>query len=393
MPWKEKTVEQMREDFVRRALAHEASKSALCREYGISRVTGDKWIRRYQNGEHFTDRSRAPKSHPNRISAEDEQRIVDARKKEPAIGARKTRRMLINEGWTDPPAVSTINAVFRRNGLITKAASEAAKPIQRFVKEQPNDMWQADFKGSFLLQNKVRCYPLSVIDDHSRYCLCADAKENEQHFNTKESFIRTFRQFGLPKTILCDNGHPWGSSQSSSITAFEVWLMEHGVLTLHIRPQHPQTQGKVERFNKSYKRERLVFYTPKDMADAQRTRIEYMDFYNNRRPHDALDLELPASVYVPSLREYRDEVSEWEYEYGGELRRVKDSGYLSYGGKGHFLSEGLGGKEVMLYPDTSRDGVLKVVFRQFVVAKIDINENAVISRKVHLLHNDPRANL
>lgn len=393
MPWKEKTVEQLREDFIRRVLAHEASKSALCREFGISRVTGDKWIQRYLEGQSLSDQSRAPNTHPNRIPQEDELRIVQARRKEPAIGARKTRQMLMDEGWKNPPSISTINEVFKRNGLITKSASDAAKHHIRFSKEAPNDMWQADFKGSYLLRDGTRCHPLSVLDDHSRACLCADAKENEQLNNTKSSFIEMFRNFGLPKSILCDNGHPWGSSQSTSITAFEVWLMEQGVLTLHIRPQHPQTQGKVERFNGSYKRERLAFYTPFDLADAQECRKEYMHFYNHIRPHAALDMEKPARVYTPSKRPYLEEIPAWEYESGGQLRKVRDSGYLSYGGQGYYLSEGLAGKEVMLFPDEKHDGIMNIVFRQFVVAKLSIRDRVIQSRRVYLLHDDPRKKL
>ncbi len=116
---------------------------------------------------------------PNKISLDDEQAIVAARKREPAIGAVKTRRMLIADGWENPPSVSTFNAVFKRNGLITKEASLAAQPLVRFEKEQPNEMWQMDFKGDFLLQDNTRCYPLSIIDDCSRFCLCGDAHTNE----------------------------------------------------------------------------------------------------------------------------------------------------------------------------------------------------------------------
>lgn len=390
MPWEEKTVEYSREEFVRRVLAREATKAALCREYGISRVTGDKWIARFVSGQQMADRSRAPFHHPNRISSEDELRIVQARRKEPAIGARKTRQMLINAGWEDPPSVSTINAVFRRNGLISEKSSSAARHHVRFQKESPNDLWQADFKGNFLMGNGKRCHPLSIIDDCSRACLCADAKENEQFLGTKESFTATFRRVGLPKAILCDNGTPWGSSRSTAITHFEVWLMEQSILPMHIRPLHPQTQGKVERFNGSYKRERLAFYIPADLEDAQRCRMEYMEFYNNVRPHEALEMECPAQRYQESTRVYLEEIPVWEYESGGQRRKVISSGYLTYEGQGYYLSEGLAGKEVMLYPNPIQDGMIDIVFREFVVAKLSQEDRTVLSRKIYLRHNDPR---
>lgn len=390
MPWRDKTVEEERLEFVERALRNEKSKSALCREYGISRPTGDKWIERYKNGEPLSDRSRRPFHTANKISEEAEQKIVEARKKEPAVGAFKTRKMMINEGWTDAPSVSTFNAVFKRNGLITKEASEAAQHIVRFQKNQPNEMWQMDFKGDFLLQDTTRCYPLSIIDDCSRYCLCGDAKDNMKLISVRESLINTFKTYGLPYSILCDNGTPWGSSQSTSITRFEVWMMELGILTIHIRAQHPQTQGKVERFNGSYKRERLKFYTPKDMIDAQLCREEYRHFYNEIRPHCSLEYEVPARVYKPSTREYFENIPIWEYPDDNICRKVKSTGYITFNSQGYYLSEGLAEKTVAFVP-TEQDGIYNIVFRQFRVAKLNLKTNTIISRRVYLLNDDPRS--
>lgn len=156
MSWRNKTVEEERIDLVKRVLKKEKSKAALCREYGISRPTGDKWIKRYVNGEPMSDKSRRPFHTANKISLDAEKKIIEARQKEPAIGAVKTRKMLITQGWDSAPSVSTFNAVFKRNGLITKEAREKAQHVIRFQKEQPNEMWQMDFKGDFLLRNKVR---------------------------------------------------------------------------------------------------------------------------------------------------------------------------------------------------------------------------------------------
>ena len=278
MPWRYETVSQTRKEFVERVLRKEKSKSALCREYGISRPTGDKWINRYLNGESLDDRSRKPFKTANKISEDMECLIVSQRHKEPAIGAVKIHKMLTEEGVCDLPSVSTVNNVLHRNGLITKAASLATTPYKRFEKENPNDMWQADFKGNYRMQNGLRCHPLSIIDDCTRYCLCADAKENERLDSTYASFEAVFREFGLPKVLLCDNGNPWGASQSTAITKFEVRLIELGILTIHIRAVHPQTQGKVERFNRSFKNERLRFHTPKDIFEAQEQRLEYREF-------------------------------------------------------------------------------------------------------------------
>lgn len=255
--------------------------------------------------------------------------------------------------------------------------------------DYPNDMWQGDFKGDYLMQNGKRCYALSVIDDRTRYCLCANAKSNMQLKGTQESLYLAFKTYGLPKIFLCDNGVPWGSSQSTAITKFEVWLMELSILTIHIRARHPQTQGKVERFNGSFKRERLKFYTPKDLEDAQRQRLEYHDFYNNVRPHCALKLDVPAKHYEPSPRKYPDKIEPWEYESGCDIRTIKSSGYLTYKGQGYYLSEGLGGKQVALKP-SNQDGILDILFREFRVAKLNLHEKSINSKRIYLLHDDPR---
>jgi transposase-like protein len=170
VPWEERTVEKVRAEFVERVLAGEKSKSALCREYGISRPTGDKWIKRNQSGEGYQDRSRAPFHTPNRICTEVEALIVEARKKEPAIGAVKIHRILSNKGYAGLPCTSTVNAILKRNDLITEEASQASTPYKRFEKDESNVMWQSDFKGHYGMGNGKRCHPLSVIDDHSRFC-------------------------------------------------------------------------------------------------------------------------------------------------------------------------------------------------------------------------------
>ena len=389
MPWKDKTVEDTREGFIKRILAKEKSKSALCREYGISRPTGDKWISRYENGEVMKNRSRAPFKSPNKTDKETEQMILDLRKKHPAQGATKLKRMLENKGAKNLPCNSTVNAILKRNGCITKEASEAATPYKRFEKELPNDMWQADFKGDFLLENKERCFPLCVLDDHSRFNLCIDAKRNEQRIPVIESFKRMFSENGMPKILLCDNGNPWGASQSTGITLFEVWLMDLGILTIHGRIRHPQTQGKEEKFNGNLTRELLKGSSFKDFNEIQCRFDEYRLFYNNERPHHALGLDVPAQHYSKSSIHVPEEIEEWKYVSEYEVRTIKKTGYLTYKGQGYYLSESLGGLEIGVKP-SSTDGFVNLFYRNFKVARIDLIERSVVSRKIYLAENDPR---
>ena len=392
MAWDERTVEQMREEFVRRVLAQERSKAALCREYGISRPTGDKWIERFQDGESMSDRSRAPKSVPGRIDSGMEAEIVRIRQLHPALGAVKLRKIMENAGYTNLPCARTFNNIFARHGLIESEASQAATPYQRFEKAIPNEMWQADFKGHFQMEDGYRCHPLNIIDDCSRFNLCIEALTNETFDAVKPVMERLFKEYGLPFSFLCDNGNPWGTTQSLGFSRFEVWLMELGILTLHGKPLHPQTQGKEERFNRSFTRECLKGKVFADKNHAQSCFDEYRAFYNEVRPHFALDLEVPSSRYKPSSRQMPQVIEDWEYSSEYQLCKVKDSGYFNYKGQGFFLSEAFAGKYIAVR-ESHLPGQITLVFRKFKIGRIDLDNRAYTLRKSYLLEGDPRANV
>ena len=391
MPWKEKSVELMREEFVKRVLSKEKSKSELCREYGISRPTGDKWLNRFLLGDDFSNKSRAPFKTVNKTPEAMEQFIVEYRKKYPAIGAVKIHRMLQDEGYSDIPCASTINEIFKRNGLISKEASLAATPHKRFQKEKPNEMWQADFKGDFLMQNKQRCFPLNIIDDCTRFNLCCKPLPNVRLETVKPIMENIFCEYGLPFSFLCDNGHPWGASQGLSFSSFEVWLMDLGVLTLHGRILHPQTQGKEESFNGSMKRELLKYSEINDFYDAENKFNEYRDFFNNKRPHHALNLDTPSKHYTKSSVEYNPIISQWEYPDNLKIHKVKPTGFFSYKSRSYFLSEAFAGKEIAIR-ESSKNGCINLYYRQFIIAQLNLDKRAYEFKRAYLINGDPRHN-
>ena len=382
----------MREEFVRRVLAQERSKAALCREYGISRPTGDKWLERFQEGESMADRSRAPKTFPGRTPTDLEAKIVEIRKAHPALGAVKLRKIMENAGYTDLPCAKTFNNIFHRYGLIEKEASRAATPYQRFEKSVPNEMWQADFKGYFKLGNGIQCHPLNILDDCSRFNLCTEALTNETFDAVKPVMDRLFREYGLPFSFLCDNGNPWGTAQSLGYSRFEVWLMELGILTLHGRPRHPQTQGKEERYNRSFTRECLNSKQLADISHAQFCFDEYRKFYNEVRPHFALDMDVPASRYEVSPRQMPEKIEPWEYGSEYQLCKVKETGYFNYQGQGFFLSEAFAGKTIAVR-ESHLPGQITLIFRQFKIGRIDLENRVYTLRRAYRLEGDPRANV
>lgn len=392
MAWNERTVEIVREEFVRRVLAQEASKAALCREYGISRPTGDKWLHRFQEGQSMSNRSRAPLSCPGRTEADLEAEIVRFRQLYPALGAVKLRKIMLNTGYEGLPCARTFNNIFQRNGLIQQEASRMATPYQRFEKAAPNEMWQADFKGDFRMGDGYRCHPLNILDDCSRFNLCIEALTNETFSAVKPIMERLFREYGLPFSFLCDNGNPWGTAQSLGYTQFEVWLMELGILTLHGRVRHPQTQGKEERFNRSFTRECLKGKTFFNKIHAQECFDEYRKFYNETRPHFALNLDVPAAHYKPSSKQMPEKIRAWDYSTEYQLCKVKETGYFHYKGQGFFLSEAFGGKTIAVR-ESHLPGQITLVFRQFKIGRIDLENRVYTLKKAYLLEGDPRANV
>ena len=380
MPWEARTVRMSRESFIVEVQAGEKSKSRLCREYGISRVTGDKWLKRCEAGEVPEDRSRAPFRVANKTPPDQEAKVVSIRDAHPAWGPRKIRQFLINKGES-VPGKTTIGNILQRNGRISEEASRAATPYKRFRKENCNEMWQTDFKGHFVMEDGNRCHPLTVLDDCSRYSLCVDAKENEQRPGVIQSFERIFEQNGLPDSLLCDNGNPWGASQSTGYTQFEIWLMERDILPIHGRIRHPQTQGKAERFHKTMDNEVLRRAEIKNMAHAQRCFDEFRRCYNHERPHEALGMGVPAIFYRPSSRRMPQYIEPWEYTSDCVLRRIKSTGYVTFMGQGYFLSEAFGGTDIAIR-ESSVEGCYNILFRGFRVARINARERALVSKRI-----------
>jgi len=379
MPWKEETVENLRRAFVVEAIREGSNISELCRRYGITRKTGYKWIQRYYDGMTMLDQSRAPILRPHKTPPETEELIIAVRCDHPSWGARKILRYLANKGNHDLPVPSTATAILKRNGFITPEQSALHTPFSRFSMMYPNDMWQMDFKGHFAMQNGQRCHPLTIKDDCSRALLCLDAYDNERWGSVKTSLLRVFSEYGLPRTILCDNGSPWGDSKNG-YTPFELWMMQMDVLPIHGRPFHPQTQGKEERFHRTLNEDVLKRTTLRDLNHAQVVFDAYRWEFNYERPHDALGLDVPAKHYNPSSRKMPDNFDDPEYDAGKTLRKVNYKGYISIQNHRYYLSETFIGKYLELIP--CGEDQIEICYGNFVIAKIDLNERLFISRKI-----------
>jgi transposase InsO family protein len=323
MPWKSISIMENRQEFVRLARQGGVSIAELCRRFGISRQTGFTYLRRHgEAGEvGLADRSRRPLTSPRRSSDAIEQEIVDLRKANPAWGGRKLARVLRDRGVAGVPSPSTVTEVLRRHGELDPAEAVKHRPVQRFERSAPNELWQMDFKGHFAM-DRGRCHPLTVLDDHCRYSVGLIACGDETRATVQEHLTTVFRRHGLPGSMLCDNGSPWGGSGAEGYTALEVWLMRLGVRLYHGRAYHPQTQGKEERFHRTLNVELSQANRFADLSACQTAFDRWRRIYNEERPHEALGLAVPASRYRASPIGFPERLPEPEYHATDHVRRM-----------------------------------------------------------------------
>lgn len=373
MPWKETTTMSQRAEFIKEAKAEGANISSLCRAYQISRKTAYKWLKRERETgpTGLLNQSRRPKNSPKQITSEVEEQVLAVRDEHPAWGGRKIRRVLQNRGCKEVPSASTITAVLNRNAKISSEEAAKHKPFQRFEREQPNELWQMDFKGFFALQAGGYCHPLTVIDDHSRFLVGLKACPNETHLTVQNQLTAIFEQYGLPERMLMDNGSPWGDDRDHPHTIFTSWLMRLGITISHGRPYHPQTQGKDERLNRTLLTEVISRYTMATLPESQTRFDEWQYTYNYLRPHDALQLNTPGSRYVTSSRPFPAILPPVTYEPDDIIRKVDDSGKLFFNNRRFRVGKAFRHQPVALRP-TESDAIFHVYFCKTKVAEINL---------------------
>lgn len=382
MPWKKADLMSLRKEFVTLAMKEGANISRLCDRFGISRKTGYKWIRRYlMEGEGgLSDRSRRPRRSPFVTSLRVEETVLQVREKHPVWGGRKIRSRLRALGEKDVPSASTITSILKRHGRLDKEESEKHKAWRRFEADEPNDLWQMDFKGHFEAAHG-RCHPLTVLDDHSRYSVCLEACGNERGDTVSERLRGVFRRHGLPRRMLVDNGTPWGTYHDHSYTPLTVWLFKLGIVMVHARYYHPQTLGKEERFHRTLKAEVLQYCKGLDLSQCQRHFDSWRTVYNLERPHESLDMEVPASRYQESPRSFPEKLPVIEYGPDDKVRKVQYGGIIFYQNREYRIPKAFRGEYVALRP-TNAEAIMEVFFYNQKIARINLKNHNQHSKSV-----------
>lgn len=308
----------------------------LCRQFGISRKTGYKWVERYEEfglvG--LVDRAPVASHHPHATPSEVIDALLKLRKEHPSWGPKKLRTLLMERGVQHVPSSSRLAEQLKKHGLIRPRRRRVRMPASAMplaAGQQPNDLWCVDFKGHFALGDKMRCHPLTVSDHASRYLLKCEALTQPTYEQVRPHFERAFREFGLPERIRSDNGPPFASNTFGGLSALSVWWMKLGIVPERIEPGQPQQNGRHERLHKTLKQDTA---TPpaQTLADQQRCFDRFRHVYNDVRPHEALSQKTPSSRYDTSRRSMPPSPHSPEYPDSMKVRRVDRSGRFKFRG-------------------------------------------------------------
>lgn len=335
MPWRETSPMDQRTQFIADYLRGTLTVTELCQLYGISRKTAYKWIDRYlrQGPAGLEEQSRRPRHSPNETAPEIVTALIEARRRHPTWGAKKLLTLVRNRHprW-DLPGRSTVCDILSRNGMVPKKRQRRrighpGKPSSSML--APNDVWSADFKGQFKTGDGLYCYPLTVTDGFSRYLLGCQALHSTAVAGAKPVFTRLFKEYGLPRRIRTDNGVPFATNTLARLSALSAWWVRLGVLPELIEPGKPQQNGRHERMHRTLKAE--ATRPPAGSLPAQQRKFNrFREEYNEERPHEALDLQTPTSIYVSSPREMPARLPPLEYPDRFEIRYVSANGGIRW---------------------------------------------------------------
>ena len=360
----------------------EQTMTELCQSYGIARETGYVWLRRYRQlgVAGLVELNRAAGRHPNQTPAAIEQLVLELRQAHMRWGPRKLKHVLERDQpgrrW---PAASTIGELLQREGLVVarkKRRHTAPYTAPLAHADGPNRVWCADFKGWFRTGKGERIDPLTISDAYSRYLLRCQAVEKTDTERVRAILEAAFREYGLPHAIRTDNGPPFASTALAGLSRLAVWWIKLGIVPERIAAGHPEQNGRHERMHRTLKQE-VAMPPAADRRGQQRALQAFRTEYNQVRPHEALQMQTPASVYVPAERQYPARVEEPEYPSTMLVRSVHSHGHFRWQPRHDvFLSEALWGERVGLLPRDDR--WYTVYFAQLPIARFDSRQRRVL---------------
>lgn len=384
MPWEETEVIEERMKFIAALKSGGWTMTDLCREFGISRKTGYKYLERYESEglDALKDRSRARKHQAHMIRPKLVDLVVAARKEHKTWGSRKLLASLMGRypSISDWPSPATIGRILSRKGLIQNEKKRrrrnayASFPLSHAL--DPNDVWCADFKGHFTVGSGQRCDPLTITDAYSRYLVACQAVKKTDTKNTQKVFENAFRELGLPAAIRTDNGTPFAATNGlAGMSRLSAWWLRLGIQLERIEPGKPQQNGRHERMHRTLKQETAL--PPRSSLRQQQGAFDDFRYeYNFERPHEALKNRFPGEIYKPSVRTYPEKLPEVAYATNVEPHRVSDEGTIYYALHRVFISSSLAGEVIGLEEISDRH--MRIHFAAAALGVLDVYTGKVL---------------
>jgi len=381
MPWKETSAMEEKVQMISDWLKKEHNVSELGEHYQVSRKTVHKWIRRFEAGgiQALQEASCAPHRHPNATPLEIVSQLIDTKLRHSKWGPKKVVASLKQKyPETHWPVVSTAQSILYKEGLVNPGRRRRhtppySQPFQECLK--PNDSWSIDYKGQFRTGDGRLCYPLTITDNYSRYLLTCRGLRHPNHQSTQPYLERTFREYGLPLAIKSDNGAPFASTGLGGLSRLSVWLIKLQIIPERIGLSHPEQNGRHERMHRTLKE--AVCNPPGSCLAKQQSAFDHFQpEYNEERPHEALGMKTPASLYKPSRRLLPKKLDPVEYDSWMAVRRVVPSGGIMWRNNYIYVSQALAGEPVGVKQITEK--TWELWFSSYLLGIIDEKTNKVL---------------
>jgi len=386
MPWKEVDLVKIRKEFVLASYKGQCSFSELCRKYGVSTKTGYKWVERFeeQGVAGLLDRSRRPRSSPNRLSEDEVCELIRLKQAHPSWGPYKIRQ-LYEENHGVAPSSSSVKRVLDKAGYVKHRKRRPKRSNERIANpttpDKPNQLWTVDFKGWWFTSSRQRCEPLTVRDEYSRYIIAVRAMDSTKSVVIKKEFEEIFSEYGLPQIIRSDNGAPFAAVGSPlGLSRLSAWWVSLGIGLDRIKPGCPQQNGGHERMHRDIKWE--LQRQPKETLVKQQQAFDTWRYeFNNIRPHEFWNQKPPAKFYVKSETKYEGSPDLIVYPDDFIIRKVRSNGTIKIYNTPILITTALVGYDIGLKYLTQHN--LEVHFDYLKIGNIDLQAKAFMHADQH----------
>jgi len=361
--------------------------TTTCRQFGISRKTGYKWLRRFRADgmSGLENRSRRPRSSPLRLRGDIVVALVELHEEHESWGPKKLHARIARCDYRpdELPSLATVARLARRLGW-TKPKGRGRPcrhtPVGRLSDSgQPNDVWTVDFKGWWRTGDGRHCEPLTIRDLYSRYLLCLRPMARRNTEAVRQAFLETFERYGLPAIIRSDNGAPFASITGPyGLTRLSAWWRSLGIKLERIDPGHPEQNGGHERMHGDIARD-IQRQPAATLAEEAKRLARWRVIFNVERPHEALDMRTPGEVYRCSNRKLAG-IKPYGYPLGFDRRHVRRDGCVQLHGYHVYLSEALGKMIVGL--EQLADNVWRVWFCDLPICDLMLADGKLVRRPV-----------